>query len=131
MTPAIEKAKAALPSVIEREWQNILDKDDRNSPEEYPEMVMITYDELAQAMRAALEAESAGDERREPFKVLPGTYSWQPEQPTEEMLNEARDWSYKKYGKPIGNDAAIGCWQVMYRAFMPDPIPQPPRAGED
>jgi hypothetical protein len=33
--------------------------------------------------------------------------------PTEAMLIAARDWSYAKYGKPIGNDAAIGCWQAM------------------
>lgn len=36
--------------------------------------------------------------------------------PTEEMLIAARDWSYRKYGKPIGNDAAIGCWQAMLAA---------------
>jgi hypothetical protein len=34
-------------------------------------------------------------------------------EPTEEMLNAARDWSYKKYGKPVGNDGAIGCWKAM------------------
>lgn len=37
-------------------------------------------------------------------------------EPNEAMLNAARDWSYKKYGKPIGNDAAIGCWQAMLSA---------------
>lgn len=36
--------------------------------------------------------------------------------PTDAMLIAARDWSYKKYGKPIGNDAAIGCWQAMLSA---------------
>lgn len=36
--------------------------------------------------------------------------------PTEEMLNAARDWSVKKFGIGIGNDAAIGCWQAMYDA---------------
>ena len=38
------------------------------------------------------------------------------ETPTEGMLNAARDWSYAKYGKPIGNDAAIGCLAAMIRA---------------
>lgn len=37
-------------------------------------------------------------------------------EPTEAMLNAARDWSAAKYGKPIGNDAAIGCWQAMFDA---------------
>jgi hypothetical protein len=36
--------------------------------------------------------------------------------PTEEMLNAARDWSREKYGKPIGNEAAIGCWKAMQAA---------------
>lgn len=39
-----------------------------------------------------------------------------PDDPTKEMLIAARDWSYRKYGKPIGNDAAIGCWQAMLAA---------------
>ena len=38
------------------------------------------------------------------------------ERPSEGMLNAARDWSYAKYGKPIGNDAAIGCLAAMIRA---------------
>jgi len=40
-----------------------------------------------------------------------------PVQPTEAMLNAARDWSVKKYGRGIGNDAAIGCWQAMLAAL--------------
>ena len=39
-----------------------------------------------------------------------------PEEPTEAMLNAARDWSVKKYGLGIGNDAAKGCWAAMYKA---------------
>ena len=38
-------------------------------------------------------------------------------EPTDAMLIAARDWSDRKYGKPIGNDAAIECWQVMYDAL--------------
>jgi hypothetical protein len=33
--------------------------------------------------------------------------------PTVAMLEAARDWSIKKYGKPIGDDAAVGCWKAM------------------
>ena len=36
-----------------------------------------------------------------------------PRGPTQVMLVAARDWSHSKYGKPIGNDAAIGCWGTM------------------
>lgn len=39
-----------------------------------------------------------------------------PAQPTEAMLDAARDWSDAKYGKPIGDDAAIGCWNAMMAA---------------
>ena len=36
-----------------------------------------------------------------------------PVEPTQAMLDAARDWSRAKYGKPIGNDGAIGCWHAM------------------
>jgi hypothetical protein len=39
-----------------------------------------------------------------------------PREPTEAMLSAARDWSYTKYGKPIGDDAARGCWAAMLEA---------------
>lgn len=38
-------------------------------------------------------------------------------EPDEGMLAAARDWSARKYGKPIGNDAAIGCLQTMLDAI--------------
>lgn len=40
---------------------------------------------------------------------------------TEAMLDAARDWSYKEYGKPIGNDAAMGCFCAMWAAYRPVP----------
>lgn len=40
-------------------------------------------------------------------------------EPTEKQLNAARDWSRDKYGKPIGNEAAMGCWQTMFDALTP------------
>ena len=39
-----------------------------------------------------------------------------PNEATEEMLNSVRDWSYAKYGKPVGNDGAIGCLQALRTA---------------
>jgi hypothetical protein len=39
-------------------------------------------------------------------------------EPTEAMHHSARDWSAAKYGKPIGNDASLGCWQSMIDAAL-------------
>ena len=39
-----------------------------------------------------------------------------PVEATEEMHNAARDWSYAKYGKPIGFDASRGCYDAMLTA---------------
>jgi len=50
------------------------------------------------------------------LSLAPGTKLYaapQPVEPTKEMLDAARDWSYKKYGKAMGDDAAIGCWKAM------------------
>jgi hypothetical protein len=33
--------------------------------------------------------------------------------PTEAMLDAARDWSIKKYGRAVGNDGTSGCWGAM------------------
>lgn len=38
--------------------------------------------------------------------------------PTDAMLIAARDWSAATYGKPIRNDAAIGCWRAMIDAAL-------------
>lgn len=52
------------------------------------------------------------------IQAATSAHSAAPREPTEAMLNAARDWSYTKYGKPIGNDAAIGCWQAMFDAAV-------------
>ena len=53
-----------------------------------------------------------------------------PMQPTEAMLNAARDWSVEKYGRGIGNDAAIGCWQAMLSAaLVSEPLGNPSDPG--
>jgi len=45
---------SALDDAIERRWQSILDMDDRNSPEEYPDMVLLTFDEFRSAVTEAI-----------------------------------------------------------------------------
>ena len=49
---------------------------------------------------------------------IPPGYVLAPCEPTEAMLIAARDWSAEKYGKPIGNDAAQGCWNVMISIML-------------
>ncbi len=47
-------------------------------------------------------------------------------EPTDAMLAAAQDWSRHKYGQPIGNEDATGCWQVMLDAILdqqPDKAP--------
>ena len=39
-----------------------------------------------------------------------------PKEPTQTMLDSARDWSTKKYGKAVGNDGASGCYKAMIEA---------------
>lgn len=41
-------------------------------------------------------------------------------EPTEAMEIAARDWSYGKYGKPIGNDASNGCFRSMIDGALRD-----------
>ena len=43
-----------------------------------------------------------------------------PREPTTAMLMAARDWSAARYGKPIGDDAARGCWAAMLGAVNHD-----------
>jgi hypothetical protein len=45
-----------------------------------------------------------------------------PLEPTEAMHNAARDWSYAKYGKPIGLDASEGCYRAMIEARPAPPL---------
>jgi hypothetical protein len=45
-------------------------------------------------------------------------------EPNQAQLNMAREWSYMKYGKPIGNDAAKGCWGCMLDALLNEEQPK-------
>jgi hypothetical protein len=56
------------------------------------------------------------DEHDARVSLLSASKPAAPMQPTEAMLNAARDWSVKKYGQGIGKDGAVGCWQAMLAA---------------
>jgi hypothetical protein len=54
-----------------------------------------------------------------------------PAEPTEAMLDAARDWAVKTFGQGIGNAAAIGCWKAMYAAAMQALAAAPTPAGQE
>lgn len=54
--------------IVSAIWQELLDKDDRNSPEEYPDMVLITLEELTDAV-----ARGYSQGIKECIAVLPDT----------------------------------------------------------
>ena len=57
--PAPQTSAAEQNDLIERFWQSLLDKDDRNSPEEYPDMAMLTFDEFAGYIREVADPHAA------------------------------------------------------------------------
>lgn len=80
---------------------------------------MSKREALAQII-AAHDAEWVGQGGREPhsdhYATLDAILA-ELREPDEGMLVAARDWSDRKYGKPIGNDAATGCLQAMLDAI--------------
>lgn len=51
---AITGHETRVSAFVDRAWRDLLDKDDRTSPSEYPEMMaLITHDELAEIIFAA------------------------------------------------------------------------------
>lgn len=52
-------AEVKLEPCILAAWQELIERDDRTSPEEYPEMALITRDELAEFMRRAIPPHDA------------------------------------------------------------------------
>ena len=54
--------------------------------------------------------------RESVLTAVPAGYALVPVEPTEAMLNAARDWSLKKYGQAVGNDGARGCYAAMLAA---------------
>lgn len=41
----------SLDQFVEQAWRDLCEKDDRTSPEEYPEMCLITQDELRETLK--------------------------------------------------------------------------------
>jgi hypothetical protein len=71
--------------------------------------MLLERAERAEAERDALLTQIAA-------QAVPEGWKLAPVEPTEAMLVAARDWSAKKYGRPVGNDGAGGCWAAMLAA---------------
>lgn len=54
LEPALEWGRFA--DAVDIAWRRMLEMDDRNSPEEYPDMILIDRDELERAMEEACDA---------------------------------------------------------------------------
>jgi hypothetical protein len=57
MEMSAEKPSDEIPDVVERVWREICEMTDRTSPAEYPDMALITLDELRAAGRVFVEWE--------------------------------------------------------------------------
>lgn len=78
---AATRAESAMGGTAVKElWQELLEKDDRTSPAEYPDMALITFDEFASAIRSCLAPGNAEpvaeDPRWQRLRDLFGLDGW-------------------------------------------------------
>ncbi|PZO78480.1 MAG: hypothetical protein DI629_12345 [Mesorhizobium amorphae] len=82
---ALTSPSAQSPGVVglEEAWRDLIEKDDRTSPEDYPEMALITRDELAGYMACALahpllqKGDGVGEARPVAWQVQDARGVWQ------------------------------------------------------
>ena len=55
----LDDPERAIDHSVDKAWQSLLEKDDRTSPADYPEMCLITKDELAEYMTAVSKGTGA------------------------------------------------------------------------
>jgi hypothetical protein len=55
-SPSAEERQPLHREIVDFAWQNLLDADDRTSPAEYPEMCLITRDELSSIIAECMGA---------------------------------------------------------------------------
>lgn len=77
----------------------------------------MTRDELIREMKSAMQASPYHDDADAALTAIEAAgYVVVPRVPTEAMKVAARDWPYRKYGKPVGDDGASGCYAAMIAA---------------
>lgn len=97
-------------SDVEAAWRDLLEKDDRTSPAEYPDMALITFDEFAAVARIRGAA-------------VPEGWSIVPDEPTKEMRKAASDLETKSAAENYGGaPSAEEYWHAMISA-----APEAPR----
>jgi len=80
-------------------WQDLLDKDDRNSPAEYPDMILITREEFEVAVTVG------GGQAQDEIERLRGVIR---------ALSEGKQSTFRQRGKEVGIEADDGekCWII-------------------
>lgn len=88
-------------------WHDLVEKDDRNSPEEYPEMCLISFEELKDFMRRAKPTLPALDPADEVYYegYEEGRRAASPPPPAD-TVREALDAAFKKHIRLVPNDQA-------------------------
>lgn len=71
--PDLTKYQAA-PPIVRELWQNLMEKDDRNSPAEYPEMCLVTFEEFAGYIEAGAAQAVAEVEHLKALVYVPGVW---------------------------------------------------------
>lgn len=61
----------ALERIVADMWRDLCEKDDRTSPAEYPDMALVTHDELAAIIKLALDALPAEGDGWRPIETAP------------------------------------------------------------
>lgn len=65
--PAVKACPVGSEELVEQAWCELVNKDDRTSPEEYPDMALITFDELREIIvRFSTLAQQAPGKPKEP-----------------------------------------------------------------
>lgn len=75
---------------------------------------------LEKAARAA-ERAAGGEIAAETARDIVRAVLTSIREPDEVMREAARDWSYEKYGKPVGYEGTDGCFQAQIDAILREP----------
>ena len=81
-------------------------------------MIELVAEAIALKEGAARSWEKVHDQAKEDYRAVAIAAINAMRAPTDAMHSAARDWSDKRYGKPIGQDASTGCWRAMIDAAI-------------
>ena len=98
-------APTPVEEALQELWYDLVEKDDRTSPEEYPDMAMLTQDEFFAYLRmfAAARVKEAVEKEREEIEWLRRLLRW--------CRSRLKHESYQ-------------AWLDKYLALGPSPVPE-------